>query len=146
MYVREADDESEAQELDYAEQTQLIAKKAKLALVNRQIEELKRAKKTIASDYASADAQLMLAEVRKDFRFLCFAVCLGTFMVWGTPRTTESRVFEDHKEAGSYGPISCTLKQSARDVPPLATGRTPTPRSVANQRCCVVRPTKQPLE
>ncbi|CAN0071015.1 unnamed protein product, partial [Ectocarpus sp. 12 AP-2014] len=59
---REGDDDNEAQELDYAEQTQLIAKKAKLALVNRQIEELKRAKKTISSDYASADAQLMLAE------------------------------------------------------------------------------------
>ncbi|CAM9417452.1 unnamed protein product, partial [Hapterophycus canaliculatus] len=58
----EIDEESEAQELDYAEQTQLIAKKAKLALVNRQIEELKRAKKTISLDYASADAQLMLAE------------------------------------------------------------------------------------
>lgn len=60
----EVDDESEAQELDYAEQTQLIAKKAKLALVNRQIEDLKRAKKTISMDYASADAQLALAEVR----------------------------------------------------------------------------------
>ncbi|CAM9663007.1 unnamed protein product [Ectocarpus sp. 4 AP-2014] len=58
----EGGDDSEAQELDYAEQTQLIAKKAKLALVNRQIEELKRAKKTISWDYASADAQLMLAE------------------------------------------------------------------------------------
>eukprot|EP00903_Cladosiphon_okamuranus_P017842 g16420.t1 len=58
----EVDDESEAQELDYAEQTQLIAKKAKLALVNRQIEDLKKAKKTITLDYASADAQLALAE------------------------------------------------------------------------------------
>ncbi|CAB1118817.1 unnamed protein product [Ectocarpus sp. CCAP 1310/34] len=59
---REGDDDNEAQELDYAEQTQLIAKKAKLALVNRQLEELKRAKKTVSLDYASADAQLMLAE------------------------------------------------------------------------------------
>lgn len=61
---REVDEESEAQQLDYAEQTQLIAKKAKLALVNRQIEDLKKAKKTISTDYASADAQLALAEVR----------------------------------------------------------------------------------
>lgn len=60
------DDESEAHELDYAEQTQLIAQKAKLALVNRQIDELKRVKKTISTNYASADAQLALAEVRKD--------------------------------------------------------------------------------
>ena len=64
--TREVDDESEAQELHYAEQTQLIAKKAKLALVNRQIEDLKRAKKTISMDYASADAQLALAEVRSE--------------------------------------------------------------------------------
>lgn len=60
---RAGDDESEAAGVHYAEQTQLIAKKAKLALVNRQIEELKKAKKTISTDYASADAQLAMAEV-----------------------------------------------------------------------------------
>lgn len=49
--------------MHYAEQTQLIAKKAKIALVNRQIEDLKKAKKAISMDYASADAQLALAEV-----------------------------------------------------------------------------------
>lgn len=49
--------------MDYAEQTQLIAKKAKIALVTRQIEDLKRAKKTISMDYSSADAQFVLAEV-----------------------------------------------------------------------------------
>lgn len=65
---RKEDEEIEAQQLDYAEQTQLIAKKAKLALVNRQIEDLKKAKKTISADYSSADAQLALAEVRREQR------------------------------------------------------------------------------
>lgn len=50
--------------MDYAEQTAMIAKRAKLALVNRQIAELSKAKKAIAMDYQSADAQLMLAEAR----------------------------------------------------------------------------------
>lgn len=61
---REVGDESEAQEMDYAEQTALIAMRAKLALVNRQIQELSQAKKTIALDHSSANAQLILAEVR----------------------------------------------------------------------------------
>ena len=61
---REVDGESEAQEMDYAEQTALIAMRAKLALVNRQIKELSQAKKTIALDHSSANAQLILAEAR----------------------------------------------------------------------------------
>lgn len=63
LSFRVDDDESEGAGMDYAEQTQLIAKKAKIALMNRQIEDLKKAKKTISTDYASADAQLALAEV-----------------------------------------------------------------------------------
>lgn len=59
---RDVGDESEAQEMDYAEQTALIAMRAKLALVNRQIKELSQAKKTIALDHSSANAQLILAE------------------------------------------------------------------------------------
>ena len=58
------DDESAAQELDYASQTARIAKRARLALVNRQIDELSKAKTIIAKDYRSADAQLVLAEVK----------------------------------------------------------------------------------
>lgn len=50
--------------MDYAEQTALIAMRAKLALVNRQIKELSQAKKTIALDHSSANAQLILAEAR----------------------------------------------------------------------------------
>lgn len=132
--VREGDDDSEAQELDYAEQTQLIAKKAKLALVNRQIEELKRAKKTISSDYASADAQLMLAEVSKDFHFPSFAVYFGTLMVWGTPRLTESRVLEDQEGA-------CVRPNVPRNIPQEMSHRGQQRerqhfRSVSNQLCC----------
>lgn len=50
--------------MDYAEQTALIAMRAKRALVSRQIDELNKAKKAITMDFESADAQLMLAQVR----------------------------------------------------------------------------------
>ena len=50
--------------MDYAEQTALIAMRAKLALVNRQINELSQAKKTVTLDHSSANAQLILAEAR----------------------------------------------------------------------------------
>lgn len=50
--------------MDYAEQAGLIAKRAKLAVVNRQIDDLQKARKVISLDYESADAQFMLAKVR----------------------------------------------------------------------------------
>lgn len=64
--IREgAGDESEAQQ-DYAQQAGAIAKRAKIALVNRQINELDKAMKTVAEDFQSADAQMVLAEAGPD--------------------------------------------------------------------------------
>lgn len=48
--------------MDYAEKAANIAKRAKLAVINKDIDELDKAKATIAMDYESADAQMMLAE------------------------------------------------------------------------------------
>lgn len=61
---RESDGEDEAQEIEYAKQAEQIKKRAELALVTRQMEELAKAKKAISLDYESATAQLMLAQVR----------------------------------------------------------------------------------
>lgn len=55
-------DEKAEEQQNYSEQANRIAKRARLALVNRQIAELDNAKDTISMDFQSADAQLMLAE------------------------------------------------------------------------------------
>ena len=62
---RRVEDVHEANEgaMDYVQQVVLFSKRAELAAINREIDELDKAKEAIASDYASADAQMMLAEV-----------------------------------------------------------------------------------
>lgn len=67
--------------MDYAEQTALIAMRAKLALVNRQIKELSQAKKTIALDHSSANAQLILAEARLRLRLIPFFYSQGVLRI-----------------------------------------------------------------
>lgn len=48
--------------MDYVEKAGNIAKRAKLSVVNKEIDDLKKAKATIAMDHKSPDAQMMLAE------------------------------------------------------------------------------------
>lgn len=64
----DAEREAEKNEIAYSEQANLIAKKAKLAMVNRQIADMEKAKNAIANDFTSPDAQLMLAEARTTYR------------------------------------------------------------------------------
>lgn len=59
---RVEDEKSSTQEVDYAKKAENIAKRAKLAVINKEIDDLHKAKATIAMDHMSPDAQMMLAE------------------------------------------------------------------------------------
>lgn len=71
------DGQTDQADIDYSTHANQIAMKAKMALVKHQIAETERAKNTIAKDFMSADAQLMLAEVSRQFH--AFLLLCNTF-------------------------------------------------------------------
>lgn len=102
----DSDDLTEDQ-LDYAEQAGMIAKRARLAMVNRQITELEKALKTITTDFRCADAQLMIAEASASALWCCFQFVAPLI---------ELQNRSDRRGPYSYLQLSPTISVYSRDL------------------------------